>query len=844
MAVNGFLQFAGESTNIITDEEYAESSVRVNGVTSGKAVSTLHNKMYLQWSTIAYVIGQLIADAGYAATDSDVDVLLGNLKSAIGATVGGKIFTAYYGTTTYAEVESAISAGKIVFVHDIPAAGEETLYVYEYSDNSNIYFSSAYSKNDTEGSFGWLKIDTSNTWTKGSADAMIKGVDYVIAGQKAGEILGIGATAEGHNVIASGGYSHAENVGSVAIGTGAHAEGATCTAQGSYSHAEGFSTKAVGYYSHSEGANTEANGNRSHAEGYYAIASGDVSHAEGLGTIAQGVAQHVGGKYNIADSTSLEIIGNGASDVNRSNARTLDPDGNEVLAGKLTVGVRGSNDMDVATLVDAYAAYVTETESGDIVSITDGASNIPVKSFVGSIIPQQNLNGYDNPWPAGGGKNKLPLPSAATANGVTLAVNTDGSIKLTGTATAAATFDFISSGFDSSAYAGYIFSGGANWAGSSNGYSVRVMSGSTASQVITANETAIVDNGSGLRLTLRVGSGTAFPSGGLVLFPMLRASGTDNTFAPYSNVCPISGWTDANIYRGVTITDWITGKAINENGVIVDNSAFEISPFVPVESGKPYLIRHIRSGGDGSTRTTRIHAYTTAQTWIEELTSWNSTPDATTAVTLAIPNNCAYIRASVVTSGSTMDVSKIIVLAFGSTVYAGTITALGGRQWKIQPTHAVVDMGSLTYTYNSTYSYFAANPTGISTTNANITPEMYCSIYGIGATRSVQSWGNAPDMTIGQRSSYANIIVKDSRYTDPDQYKTAVTGQTLVYELATLPDPIIITRDDLQTLLGSNIVWTNCGSVTDITYRADTKLYIDKIIGSGSQTVVIDGGSF
>ena len=73
MAVNGFLQFAGESTNIITDEEYAESSVRVNGVTSGKAVSTLHNKMYLQWSTIAYVIGQLIADAGYAATDSDAD---------------------------------------------------------------------------------------------------------------------------------------------------------------------------------------------------------------------------------------------------------------------------------------------------------------------------------------------------------------------------------------------------------------------------------------------------------------------------------------------------------------------------------------------------------------------------------------------------------------------------------------------------------------------------------------------------------------------------------------------------------------------------------------------------
>jgi hypothetical protein len=42
-------------------------------------------------------------------------------------------------------------------------------------------------------------------------------------------------------------------------------------------------------------------------------------------------------------------VGNGTASDERSNARTLDWNGNEVLAGKLTVGVNPTNAMDVAT---------------------------------------------------------------------------------------------------------------------------------------------------------------------------------------------------------------------------------------------------------------------------------------------------------------------------------------------------------------------------------------------------------------------------------------------------------------------------------------------------------------
>jgi len=54
-----------------------------------------------------------------------------------------------------------------------------------------------------------------------------------------------------------------------------------------------------------------------------------------------------GGMYN--RGTYVEIVGKGTSDDARSNARTLDWNGNEVLAGKLTVGANPTTNMDVAT---------------------------------------------------------------------------------------------------------------------------------------------------------------------------------------------------------------------------------------------------------------------------------------------------------------------------------------------------------------------------------------------------------------------------------------------------------------------------------------------------------------
>lgn len=135
-------------------------------------------------------------------------------------------------------------------------------------------------------------------------DAMIRGQDYVTAGLDSDYgSLGNCATAEGYNVDASGDYSHAEGERTVAFGLG--------------------------------------------------------SHAEGQGTIALGSFQHVFGVYNEADYGPVEIVGCGFDDSNRANIRTLDWNGNEVLAGKLTLGAAPTANMDAAT-----KQYVDNAVSG------------------------------------------------------------------------------------------------------------------------------------------------------------------------------------------------------------------------------------------------------------------------------------------------------------------------------------------------------------------------------------------------------------------------------------------------------------------------------------------------
>ena len=185
--------------------------------------------------------------------------------------------------------------------------------------------------------------------------------------------LGDYATELGGKSQAKGKRSVAEGTSTIALGNYSHSEGNKTFTEGSASHAEGLQTEARGNDSHAEGYFSISTGSHSHAEGYNTHAKGHASHAEGNGTIASGEGQHVQGRWNIEDEQALDaagyrkyahIVGNGTDESNRSNAHTIDWNGNGWFAGDVKVG--GTSYDDAKTLITAE--YVDEQfESSPII---------------------------------------------------------------------------------------------------------------------------------------------------------------------------------------------------------------------------------------------------------------------------------------------------------------------------------------------------------------------------------------------------------------------------------------------------------------------------------------------
>lgn len=124
--------------------------------------------------------------------------------------------------------------------------------------------------------------------------------------------------------------------------------------------------KLLGEYAQAFGENTIASGIHSHAEGNITTASGDCSHAEGLYTIASGENQHVQGKYNISDTTSAHIVGNGTERNTRSNAHTLDWQGNAWFAGDVYTGSTSGTNKDDGSIKLPVVYSGTTAPSNDI----------------------------------------------------------------------------------------------------------------------------------------------------------------------------------------------------------------------------------------------------------------------------------------------------------------------------------------------------------------------------------------------------------------------------------------------------------------------------------------------
>lgn len=256
--------------------------------------------------------------------------------------------------------------------------------VQDSTSYDSIYYDSNYIEYYTNTLNNEMKIYSSEKFTQGRIIKIFEITGYIndmyITPK---DNIAIGGFARKNN-IAVGEGAIAPNSNSIAIGTEVFANGDSSCAQGR-------GTIARGDYSHAEGLGTETN------------TVADAAHAEGFQTKASSDYQHVQGKYNIEDAKSkyAHIVGNGEADKTRSNAHTLDWEGNAWFAGKLSQEGTPTEDKDLAT-----KKYVDDSRDNLV-------SNIYGNNIYNFQITEDEFNSLYK-FLYNGGDNKIALNSISS----------------------------------------------------------------------------------------------------------------------------------------------------------------------------------------------------------------------------------------------------------------------------------------------------------------------------------------------------------------------------------------------------------------------------------------------
>jgi len=242
--------------------------------------------------------------------------------------------------------------------------------------------------------------------------------DYAIDFQMVRD--GEAQVASGTGAIILGGANNiSSGYGSVVLGGGVNIAsgdasavlGFISTATGHFSFAAGYSNDATANYSIAIGRDATASnesavaiGNNPIASGYAALAMGDyttasgrISTAFGNRTTAPSGYETVLGRYNTDYTPSsptdwiatdrLFVVGNGATDVTKSNALTILKNANTTIGGSLTINGNGT---------DASITFPTTRGTSGQVLQTDGSGNTSWSSLTSSQWTTSGSNIYYN----------------------------------------------------------------------------------------------------------------------------------------------------------------------------------------------------------------------------------------------------------------------------------------------------------------------------------------------------------------------------------------------------------------------------------------------------------------
>ena len=515
-------------------------------------------------------------------------------------------------------------------------------------------------------------------------------------------------------------------------------------------------------------------------------------------------------------------------------AQITTPDADGISYDNTTSGLEAD---DVQEAIDEVVGRVEDIEnkestwdmvgsaSGEIATFTDGSDN-PMKSCVADINPVQDLHGYDAPWPAGGGKNKLPLTyQTRTINEVTFTVHDDGTVTANGTATATIAYELSS--YTVTADTSIIYNGISG--GGQDTYSINCKKDSIwLGDVYSGDSPAkTVNVGNVLTYTIVVRSGATLNN--VVFQPMIRfASVSDATYAPYSNICPISGWSEMDLnVSGVNVWDeeWEVGRIDGNTGQdLSSNDRLRSKGYILVKPNTTYNVVIPQYG-------IWVYPYKLDKTY--KGTRYNRT----NGQTFVVPNDCYYWRFEVYADYGTTynnDISinypstdteyhayngNTYTIDLDGTRYGGELDVVSGV---LTVDMASVDLGTLSWSRNTSYAvpFFVG---GTIATIAN-SPDILAPIY-----KTVTSLSGVISTNCSIQVSDNNVRIRDDRYETKEAFADAMDGIYFVYPLST-PTTIQLTPTEVDTLLGINNIWADTGDIDKAEYVRDATTIINELI--------------
>ena len=511
--------------------------------------------------------------------------------------------------------------------------------------------------------------------------------------------------------------------------------------------------------------------------------------------------------------------------------------------------------IDLATLQQFYASLMEDTASGAIASFPDGADGVPVTELTADIEPIQDLHGQASPYPPNGGKNKLNINVADnTVATVAFTVQKDSAgnvtgVKADGTAQVAAYFNLY---IDNSDPVMPLAAGTYKVTGLSTNIRLRIGdSNNSYIDTIAGGEGTFTADGNGNTFQLVVQQGVSVLNE--VVTPMVRLSTeADATFAPYSNECPISGYTGAEIT--------VAGKnllpnVIHQNGtkqvILGQTDAGTRDLFLKAGS---YTITYEASSVLGSL----YYDMGEGATSLGSVKSASITLSADAYVRFWIYNGASVTASDVSNVRLNVGLTDLGYTDYNTTVYSvswsdhgtiykGTAQYKGGGEWEITATHAEVTYnGSEAWDKDSSDGgtrgfYHQQNDLakGFNYSTLIICDKLKSFVNHVNADYLSAEYGITGFWDAGSLYPTQNLIyAKAAGVTTAAEFKSWLSANpiTVVYDLASPATPFTVTGPDPETLLGDNNIWSDTGDIS-VKYRANTALYIEKKLGGNVQTL-------